>query len=194
MRIARSLALFATLSLAALGACSPPAMTGGDATTGTDASTGGDAMTGGDARPADARGEGGTSSDPCSATEDNATSTLGCNGGFASGAYAANAPGGACTVMMDAEGNLGPGTCTTANAYCVPANDGDRMGVCVIDCTEMAGTTYVSNGGCPRGFRCFNFGTEGGASCYRDCNGANACPSGEMCDEDGSCVPMMSGM
>lgn len=129
-----------------------------------------------------ASNDSGTSSDRCSATDMNASSTVGCNGGFASGMPAMNTPSGAC--MGGGEANP-MGSCP-ANHICT--GDMGMSGICLPTC--MAGSTYVSTGGCPSGYRCFRL--SAGGLCFRDCNAANACPTGLMCDGEGSCVePMM---
>ncbi len=170
------LSLVSTLAIAACGDTMPVIRdAGGDAATmpGNDAS----AMTGTDAGRRDAA----TSNDPCAASDMNANSTVGCNGGFASGMPAMNAAGGACT----GGGMAAPMGSCMANMTCT----GDAMmaGICLPNCTP--GATYVSRGMCPMGFRCFDLG--GAGACFRDCNAANPCPTGQMCDGEGSCVPPM---
>jgi len=122
------------------------------------------------------------SSDPCSAAAANATSTLGCNGGFASSTPAANAPGGTCTGGGMA---MRAGSCTGANAFC--GAEADMPGFCLANC--MPGSTYITTGTCPAGFRCFDL--EGSGVCFQDCDATHACPTGQMCDAEGSCVGMM---
>lgn len=125
-------------------------------------------------------------SDPCAAAMAAAASTVGCNGGFVTGEPAANAPGGTCTgggtAMMG-------GSCTTPGAVCVDAMGIAAAGVpgeCIALCTS--GGTYVSRGGCPTGYRCFDLMND---ICFRDCDATHACPSGQpMCDGEGSCVGM----
>ena len=121
------------------------------------------------------------STDPCAEDEDPIT-TLGCNG-FASSTPAANTPGGACTGGGEA---MLAGTCTGADVICDA--DVEMVGFCMPTCTP--GETYVSTGGCPTGFRCFDFGDE--AICYQDCDATHACPSDQECDPDGSCVALGS--
>ncbi|MBL8681736.1 MAG: hypothetical protein JNK05_21385 [Myxococcales bacterium] len=171
----RSVAPFAlSLVLVACGGMQPlPSDGGNDAR--SDTGTGG----GDSGRP-----DTGVSSDRCSAGEMNAVSTVGCNGGFAMGMPAMNTPGGAC--MGGGEANP-MGSCP-ANHVCT--GDMGMSGVCLPTCNP--GSTYVSTGGCPTGFRCFQL--SAGGLCFRDCNAANACPMGQMCDPEGSCVepaPMM---
>ena len=118
-------------------------------------------------------------SDVCSATQANATSTLGCNGGFASAMPAANAFGGTCTGGGEA---MPAGSCTGTNALCGAA--AAMPGFCVASC--MPGSTYITTGGCPTGARCFDL--MGRGVCFQDCDATHACPMGQMCDAEGSCV------
>lgn len=151
--------------------------------TGTDAgpSTGTDSgpMTGTDAGP----------SDSCAASDTDAISTVGCNGGIYGSTEMDNQIGGACTPdgtpMMP-----GPGTCTAGAsgtmAICAADEDGATTGRCLYTCPSA--TDYVSNGACPSGSRCFNLGDF--SLCFRDCNSASDCFADEMCDSEGSCVPV----
>ncbi len=189
MRIAHTSALFG--ALLALAACGPTGGGGdgggtGDAATPTDSGGGGGGGDSGGGGDGGGR-EGGTSSDPCSATTSNASSTVGCNGGFVSGPNPANGPEGPCTIRLDGD-MYTQGTCSSTQAICGSEDEAATMGVCFVFCTPSA-PGYVSKGNCPRGFRCF---AEEGADplCYRDCNAANPCPSGMTCDGDGSCLPM----
>lgn len=125
-----------------------------------------------------------TSSDRCSATDMNANSTVGCNGGFAMGTPAMNTPGGTCSGGGMA---MPMGSCG-ANMQC--SADMGAMGICFQAC--MPGSTYVSTGGCPTGSRCFDLGGNG--LCFLDCDATHACPNGMMCDGEGSCVPPMPMM
>ncbi len=120
----------------------------------------------------------GTSSDRCSASDMNASSTVGCNGGFAMGTPAMNAAGGACM----GGGMANPMGSCMANAVCDA--DMGMTGICIPTC--MPGSTYVSTGGCPMGFRCFSL--SAGGACFRDCNATHPCGAGLECDGEGSCV------
>ncbi len=167
--------LFAVLPLFSLVACTEPV-------TGTDASTDvvvNDVVMATDVRdtviPRDT-----PPGDPCATDQATATSTLGCNGGWVSGNPAANATGGTCVPGGSA---LPAGSCTGANNICAAAADAG-MGVCIAACTP--GSTYVSTGGCPTGFRCFDLGGQG--ACFRDCDATHTCPTGMRCDNEGSCV------
>lgn len=123
-------------------------------------------------------------SDVCAATDTDAISTVGCNGGFSSATPAANEFGGACTVGDE---TMPAGSCTGAGAVCNgPAG---MSGSCLQACTP--GSTYVSTGGCPTGARCFDLGGNG--FCYRDCDATHACPPGQMCDGEGSCAVPVAG-
>jgi hypothetical protein len=124
-----------------------------------------------------------TSSDPCASDAAGSARGVGCNGGFVSGDPAANTAGGACTADADPMTNPA-GTCTGANVVC--AAEPSMMGTCVPLC--MAGSTYVSTGGCPTGWRCFSL--MAGGVCFRDCDATHPCAAGEECDAEGSCVPM----
>lgn len=120
------------------------------------------------------------SSDICSAAQANATSTVGCNGGFASATPAANSFGGTCTGGGEA---MPAGSCTGTNAICGAA--AAMPGFCLAACTP--GATYITTGGCPTGSRCFDLQANGGV-CFQDCDATHACPTGQMCDPEGSCV------
>lgn len=183
---------FALLALAALAltACPStprPVLTdagggGTDTGPGTDAGPGVDTGSGGgtDSGP---RVDGG-GSDPCAAAMAAAVSTVGCNGGFLTGEPAANAPGGTCTGSAAMAGS-----CTGTGAVCADAMGvaaAGAPGVCYAFC--MSGGTYVSNGGCPTGFRCFDLTMAD--VCFRDCDTTHMCPTGMMCDDEGSCVEM----
>ena len=123
-------------------------------------------------------------SDTCAASDSNAVSTVGCNGGFASATPAANAFGGTCTGGGEA---MPAGSCTGAMALC--SAEADMPGICLASCTP--GSTYVSTGGCPTGARCFDLG--GGGVCFQDCDATHPCPAGQDCDGEGSCVPPEAG-
>lgn len=126
-----------------------------------------------------------TVGDPCVASMANAASTVGCNG-FLTSEPAPNEAGGTCTQG----GEVNPqGSCTDATAVCA-GFEGETQGTCIPACPPT--TTYVSNGGCPTGFRCFN-ATEEYGICFRDCDDAHACPTGQNCDEEGSCVGDFEG-
>ena len=171
LRIGRMLGL--ALALAACGGTN-----NSDVDAGVDTDGGASMTDAGSTRPdAGARDAGAT--DDCAADDTDPAGTVGCNGGFISAAPMANAPFGTCTPD---EANPS-GTCADATSFCLPGAD-PMVGVCVPTC-ELA-DTYVSTGGCPLGSRCFNLG-EGGV-CFRDCDDTHACPAGEMCDAEGSCV------
>lgn len=119
-------------------------------------------------------------SDTCAAEAANATSTVGCNGGFASTTPAANTPGGSCTGGGEA---MPAGTCTTPNAFC--GAEADMPGFCLATCEP--GSTYITTGTCPTGFRCFDLEANGGI-CFQDCDATHPCPEGQECDGEGSCV------
>ncbi|MEZ4226114.1 MAG: hypothetical protein R3B13_34530 [Polyangiaceae bacterium] len=145
--------------------------TGGFAATGNVGATGGTGNVG-----ASGGTGGGGGSDPCAADDNNALTTVGCNGASI-GAQADNAYGGKCTP----DANFGQGTCTDPTNIC-DAFDETLGGICVVECTS--GGTYVSTGGCPAGSRCFDFGTV--AFCYPDCADENDCGTG-VCDSEGAC-------
>ena len=139
-----------------------------------------------DSGPVVGRDSGPTGSDPCATAMATAVSTVGCNGGFLSGEPAANGPNGACTGGGDA---MPAGTCTTPNAACVGAMGiatAGETGECIVLCTS--GGMYVTRGGCPTGYRCFDLSMND--ICFRDCDATHACPAAFMCDGEGSCVPM----
>ena len=118
-------------------------------------------------------------SDPCAS--DDATATVGCNGGIP-GAAADNAFGGRCTPGDD---TAPEGSCTDTGAICYafdPEGNDSPMGICIVGCT--AGATYTSTSDCPTGSRCFDFG---GGLCFADCNSGTDC-STMSCDGDNSCV------
>jgi hypothetical protein len=119
------------------------------------------------------------STDACASEADTATTTVGCNGGFASSMPAANAPGGTCTGGGEA---MPAGTCTGMNALC--GAEADMPGFCLASCEP--GSTYITTGSCPTGFRCFDLMGQG--VCFQDCDATHACPAGQMCDAEGSCV------
>ncbi len=119
--------------------------------------------------------------DPC-ATDDNAISTVGCNGGFLASEPAPNTTGGTCIQSEDEEDLQG--SCASEESFCA----GDLLeaeGVCFTACTPAS--TYVSTSGCPTGFRCFSLNFEY-AICFRDCDATHPCPTGMECDVEGSCV------
>jgi hypothetical protein len=63
-------------------------------------------------------------------------------------------------------------------------------GTCAYLCPFSS--SYVTTGGCPSGTRCFSYRTEMDFGvCFRDCNSATDCATGETCDGEGSCVAMM---
>lgn len=197
MRMARTFLLFGALAFGAVAACGPTEGStmdsgggGGDAST-METSTPREGGTGTEAGREGGTGtEGGTNpSDRCSATSDNPASTVGCNGGFVMGDPAANAAGGLCTPRMNGM-EYTNGSCTDMMAFCVPG-DMQTMGRCFNNCTSTA--TYVSTGGCPSGFRCFGMGDGMAGTCYRDCDMTHPCPTGQECDEEGSCVPTSGG-
>jgi hypothetical protein len=123
--------------------------------------------------------DGGGTGDPCAASMASQLTTLGCNGGFASGEPAPNGPDGACTP--DAEDPLAPGSCTLENSICFAG----LTSYCMTTCPRAE--TYVSTGACPTGYRCFQQGVSS-AYCFRDCDDTHECPYGWMC-EDGGCIP-----
>lgn len=168
-----------TLGVAlALVACGGSNNTDVDAgTTGADGST--PATDAGSTRPDAGARDAGGAADDCLASTDNAAETVGCNGGFISTAPAANGPFGACTP----DGMDGPGSCTDTASFCIVLGAGPE-GQCVPTCE--IGADYVSTGGCPLGSRCFDLGGQG--ICFRDCDDTHACPAGQMCDGEGSCI------
>ncbi len=119
--------------------------------------------------------------DACAAEAADAVSTVGCNGGFASGDPEPNEVSGSCTVGGDTEP---AGSCVDESAYCAAEEEGGTTGQCLALCSPSS--SYVSTGGCPNGYRCFTLGTNG--ICFRDCDASNPCPSGYSCDAEGSCV------
>jgi hypothetical protein len=123
-------------------------------------------------------------SDRCATDQAMATSTVGCNGGFVSGNPAPNSAGGSC---MGGGMDMPMGSCM-AGMICTA--EAMMTGFCLPTC--MPGGTYVSTGGCPTGFRCFDLNGDG--LCFRDCDATHPCPSGQMCDGEGSCVPAMMMM
>lgn len=158
----------------ALCACTEEAVTTADASEVDSGSMGSDASSmRADAGPMD----------ECAASGSNAASTVGCNGGFVSGEPEPNEPGGICTT--GGETNPG-GTCTHTSAVCAPATEGASEGRCVVGCPPSM--TYVTTGDCPTGFRCFRAAEEYGI-CYLDCDATHPCPTGTVCDSEGSCVP-----
>jgi hypothetical protein len=125
----------------------------------------------------DAGRDAGPRPDSCRASQEEAVSTVGCNGPVLGDDVPDNEFGGRCTKV---EGD-DAGTCTGTDAYCFGA-DGERGGICLQTCTP--GSTYVSRGDCPSGSRCFDY-LEG--LCFPDCEGAADCTS-HACDGEGSCV------
>lgn len=109
-----------------------------------------------------------------------ALATLGCNG-YASGTAAANDLLGPCMVGGEA---MPQGSCTAAGTICAADAEGSMTGTCLTPCE--GGSTYITTGGCPMGFRCFDLTDF--ALCYRDCDATHPCPSGYDCDGEGSCV------
>ncbi|MBN4049504.1 hypothetical protein JYT86_00435 [bacterium AH-315-N03] len=123
--------------------------------------------------------------DVCAADEDNARSTLGCNGPLIGPTQNPDEIDGPCTP----DGIDGPGTCVVPmsgiETWCAPDDTDPSVGLCVYICPDVS--TYVSGGGCPSGSRCFNLGVDG-SYCYRDCSRNRDCFTGEVCDADGTCV------
>jgi hypothetical protein len=91
-----------------------------------------------------------------------------------------NSAFGSCT----GGGEMNPMGSCAMNLVCLA--DMGEAGLCLPTCRP--GSTYVSTSGCPTGSRCFRASANAGF-CFRDCNAANPCPTGQMCDEEGSCVP-----
>jgi hypothetical protein len=179
--------LLSSTALIALSACGTPMTPSSDGGGGggNDAATSADGSTSRTDSGSVRRDAGMMSSDRCSASQAMATSTVGCNGGFVSGMPAPNSAGGTCT---GGGMEMPMGTCM-ANMLCTA--NAMMMGICLPTCTP--GSTYVSTGGCPMGFRCFDL--DGAGLCFRDCDATHPCPTGQMCDDEGSCVtaPMMMG-
>jgi hypothetical protein len=166
----QSILMVCALVLVACGGSRP--VVGSDSGGGTDAGT----TPGTDSGPRADSGGGGhdsgpTSSDPCSGAAETSAANAGCNGGFSST--------GPMTCTGDAAG--GAGTCPSG--VCSGAEG--AMGFCFLSCTN--GGTYVSTGGCATGSRCFMLDMD---ICFFDCDATHACPTGMMCDDEGSCVPM----
>jgi len=115
----------------------------------------------------------------CDASEADATSTVGCNGGILGPSVAANALGGLCTPGT---GDDFRGSCTAPNGIC--GVDTAASGICLQTCTPSS-DSYVSRGDCPVGSRCFNLGDS--AVCFPDCRTGSDCVSGG-CDSEGSCL------
>lgn len=122
------------------------------------------------------------SSDRCATDTMGSPDLLGCNGGFVSGDPAANTAGGTCTA--DADPMTNPAGSCTGELVC--AAEAGMMGRCIPLCTP--GSTYISTGTCPVGWRCFDLGGNG--VCFRDCDATHPCPADQMCDAEGSCVAM----
>lgn len=181
IKFTQSAAQLLAISSLLLSACGGP-MANGDASTNTDARAVADTGVGGGSDAARADSGGMMNNDRCAAEQAMAAAGVGCNGGFVTMEPAANAVGGTC--MVDAMNEQG--SCTDPTAFCVPSAMGSMTGRCGRECTP--GGTYVSTGGCPTGFRCFDLGM--GGACFRDCNAAHMCPMGMMCDNEGSCVGM----
>lgn len=138
---------------------------------------------GGSPRDSGPRPDTGSPADPCSADEEGALDTVGCNGAPLGASVAANAFAGGCTAD-----DTDQGSCATAGDVCDAVDSG---GLCVRPC--VSGGTYVSTGGCPMGSRCFDFGTDEGAFCYPDCATDADCVHG-VCDEEGACIaPIADG-
>lgn len=123
------------------------------------------------------------STDPCASDVMGSPDRVGCNGGFVSGDPAANTAGGTCTAAADPM-MMPAGSCMGS---LVCSGEASMMGRCIPLCTP--GATYISTGGCPTGWRCFDL--SGNGVCFRDCDATHACPAGQMCDGEGSCVTMM---
>ena len=61
----------------------------------------------------------------------------------------------------------------------------NTLGLCLKSCTPS--DSYVSNGGCPTGSRCFTFDKANNfAVCMPDCKNGTQCSSGS-CTLDGAC-------
>jgi len=133
-------------------------------------------------RDATAGADGGPG-DPCAATVDDSTSTVGCNGGLYGSTPRDGEIDGPCTP----DGMDGPGTCAMVpgvESWCAPDEVDPSTGTCVLFCPTVS--TYVSTGSCPSGSRCFDLTDV--SICFRDCNGPSDCFAGETCDGDGSCA------
>jgi hypothetical protein len=130
-----------------------------------------------------AKGDGATpGGDPC-ASNVNVDSLSGCNGGIP-GVQPDGQLGGFC--VPDESDLVHWGSCVGEYVYCLWEEIEDG-GICVTDC-ELA-TTYVSTGGCPTGYRCFNDAEFEEPTCFPDCNDDSDCPEQLQCDADGSCYP-----
>lgn len=128
-------------------------------------------------------------SDPCAATVDNASDTIGCNGDILGPDIADGAFGGRCTAENEEDVR---GTCTDEDAVCVVLESG-MPGICMLECDRPAGTPYVSTSSCPSGSRCFELDSEEPVGyCYIDCEYQEDClgeADGFWCDADGACEP-----
>ena len=124
--------------------------------------------------------------DPCAGSMSEASAKVGCNGGFTAITGAANTQGGACMP----EGSGGPaGSCTDPDMTCL-TKPNQTMGRCLQFCGLA---TYLSTGNCQAGYRCLyqeKFDVPPGSFgvCSRDCDATHACPAGQTCDAEGSCI------
>lgn len=116
-------------------------------------------------------------SSACEAPRGYANRTYGCNGS-PPGPGEANQPGGTCGGSSS--GNPS-GSCVDPNTMCVKIGDRPGEPVCMYRCEP---TSYVSAGGCPAGWRCFDVS---GGICFPDCRRGADCATG-VCDSEGSCV------
>ena len=171
-----SMVLCAALALVACGGGDGD-MTDAGTTTGTDSGT----TTGTDSGTTTRRDSG--PADMCATDGMGAVALVmfGCNG-YASGTAAPNDYLGTCTVGGE---GMPQGSCTAAGTFCAADAEGSTTGTCLAPCEAGAGT-YISTGGCPMGFRCFDLGDFG--LCFRDCDATHPCPTGYDCDGEGSCV------
>jgi hypothetical protein len=118
----------------------------------------------------------------CTAEMGDALRTVGCNG-FA-GDPVPNGALGPCEVGTD---EMPSGSCTDVMGTCMGNEDGSPGGWCAVLCTPPE--SYIAQSDCPTGFRCFRIGAGDDAfgQCYRDCDGAHACPAGWNCGPEGRC-------
>jgi hypothetical protein len=125
--------------------------------------------------------------DPCLADQADAASTLGCNGPIIGVDEPADEFAGPCTPDDNPQSGVPlQGSCSNTLLGCAH-QPGVLEGICVQACLPAA--TYVSNGDCPSGSRCFTIDEDlGNAFCIPDCASGSDCLSGE-CDADGACVP-----
>ncbi|MBK8172072.1 MAG: hypothetical protein IPK60_17250 [Sandaracinaceae bacterium] len=128
--------------------------------------------------------------DPCFATVDNASDTIGCNGDVLGSDVADNAFGGRCTITIG-DGGVEEDSCTDPEDFCFVLEDG-MPGYCTRTCPFTAGQGYVSTGGCPSGSRCFEPADGDEGLCYTDCEVQEDCltmGAEFWCDGDGACEP-----